>query len=115
MNENLGVNPSDPISKVTADCGRNPVSQQPDFENLIFHFPFSWMYEMISSPVRSVHLMASLAGILLMTLWERLQETRLVFCINMKIASGTCCSWQSDKSVHEKMSLEDSLMNNQLW
>ena len=41
VNENLGVNPSDPISKVTADCGRNPVSQQPDFENLIFHFPFS--------------------------------------------------------------------------
>jgi len=50
------------------------------------------------SSVRSVHLMASLAGILLMTLWERLQETRLVFCISMKIASGTCCSWQSDKS-----------------
>merc|ERR1712055_1106272 len=50
------------------------------------------------SSVRSVHLMASLAGILLMTLWERLQETKLVFCINMKIASGTCCSWQSDKS-----------------
>ena len=62
---------------------------------------------MISSPVRSVHLMASLAGILLMTLWERLQETKLVFCINMKIASGTCCSWQSDKSVQEKMSLEE--------
>ena len=65
------------------------------------------MYEMISSPVRSVHLMASLAGILLMTLWERLQETKLVFCISMKIASGTCCSWQSDKSVHEMMSLEE--------
>ena len=65
------------------------------------------MYEMISSPVRSVHLMASLAGILLMTLCERLQETKLVFCISMKIASGTCCSWQSDKSVHEKMLLEE--------
>ena len=78
------------------------------------------MYEMISSPVRSVHLMASLAGILLMTLWERLQETKLVFCISMKIASGTCCSWQSDKSVHEKMSLievfsKGNVMNNQLW
>ena len=78
------------------------------------------MYEMISSPVRSVHLMASLAGILLMTLWERLQETKLVFCISMKIASGTCCSWQSDKSVHEKMSLmevfsKENVINNQLW
>merc|ERR1719342_668864 len=48
--------------------------------------------------VSRVHLMASLAGILLMTLWERLHETRLVFCISMKIASGTCCSWQSDRS-----------------
>ena len=76
---------------------------------------------MISSPVRSVHLMASLAGILLMTLWERLQETKLVFCISMKIASGTCCSWQSDKSVQEKrchcakVFSEENLMNNQLW
>ena len=80
---------------------------------------------MISSPVRSVHLMASLAGILLMTLWERLQETKLVFCISMKIASGTCCSWQSDKSVQEKMLFkrfvcakifsEENVMNNQLW
>ena len=42
--------------------------------------------------------MASLAGILLMTLCERLQLDRLVFCISMKIASGTCCSWQSERS-----------------
>ena len=81
---------------------------------------------MISSPVRSVHLMASLAGILLMTLWERLQETKLVFCISMKIASGTCCSWQSDKSVQEKrchwkrfvcakIFSKENVMNNQLW
>merc|ERR1712038_1488079 len=51
-----------------------------------------------SSSVSRVHLMASLAGILLMTLWERLQDMRLVFCISMKMASGTCCSWQSDRS-----------------
>ena len=59
------------------------------------------MYGVISEkllPVRRVHLMASLAGILLITLWERLHETRLVFCISIKIASGTCCSWQSDRS-----------------
>ena len=53
-------------------------------------------------PVSRVHLMASLAGILLMTLWERLQDTRLVFCISMKMASGTCCSWQSDRSERRK-------------
>ena len=58
------------------------------------------MYGVI--PVSRVHLMASLAGILLITLWERLHETRLVFCISMKIASGTCCSWQSDRSEKSK-------------
>ena len=48
--------------------------------------------------MRKVNLTASLAGILLMTFLEKLQAVTVVLAISMKTASGTCCSWQSERS-----------------
>ena len=56
------------------------------------------------SPVMRVKLMASFGGILVMMLEARLQVVRGVSRIRWKMASGTCTSWQEERSEKRQVS-----------